>query len=323
MFGVAVLGFVLSLIAFFVTRNLELEFIKQDFQSNASADVLVIKGAITEDLNKISALRALFETFPNVISQAQFQFYANTILQDDPSITVAAWIPRVAREGRAALEADALRQGLPRYRIRTIEPEGKRPSISPERDEYFPIFYSTDDPSSSPAYGLDLGSEKRRLETVEQARDGDHIAISPIVALHLIGGDRNGFFALLPVYRPGQPHDSVEDRRRNLAGFVQGVFQISSMIESILKTKTPGRNLDFYFFGPDSQPDDRPVYPGASGGNLDSASVMSRAELGARVHWSTVLLVGDKAWTLIVVPRAGSLVVRVAAQYWSLRPAYS
>ena len=56
MFGVAVLGFVLSLIAFFVTRNLELEFIKQDFQSNASADVWPAPGSEDTELGVLMEL---------------------------------------------------------------------------------------------------------------------------------------------------------------------------------------------------------------------------------------------------------------------------
>src|SRR5580692_5856309 len=110
--GVAHLGTAISLVGFFVARDIELEFAKQDFVGKASEDTLVIKAAIAEDLDKISSLRALFETFPDV-NLPKFQGFARRLIEHDASILSAAWIARVTREGRAAHEADGLRQGIP------------------------------------------------------------------------------------------------------------------------------------------------------------------------------------------------------------------
>src|SRR5580693_8585741 len=180
--GVALLGTAISLVGFFVARDIELEFAKQDFVGKASEDTLVIKAAIAEDLDKISSLRALFETFPNAVSQAEFKVFAKKLIERDTSILGSSWVVRVRREERAAHEAEGLRQGIPNYRIRTIDPLGQRSAVSPERDEYFPVMYVTDAPSSSAVYGLDMGSEEGRLKTIEQARDTGQIAISPIIA---------------------------------------------------------------------------------------------------------------------------------------------
>src|ERR1700730_2459482 len=307
MFGVAIFGVIISLIGFFVARDIELEFTKQQFAGKASEDAFVIKAAIAEDLDKISDLRALFETFPDV-NLPKFQGFARRLIEHDASILSTSWIARVTREGRAAHEADGLHQGIPDYRIRAVDPLGKQPMPSPERDEYFPLLFATDDPASTAAYGLDLGSEEGRLRTVKQARDSGELAISPIVVLHSGKGDRRGFFALLPVYRPGLPHASIEDRRRNLVGFAQGVFQISAMIEGIFKTRASTRDRDFYFFEPKAPPEEPPIYMHTSSAASGALSGFTQAELEARIHWSTVLPVGDKAWTLVVVPTSDGLV---------------
>src|ERR1700733_2494552 len=159
MFGVAIFGVIISLAGFFVTRDIELEFTKQQFVGKASEDALVIKAEIAQDLDKISGLRALFETFPDV-NLLKFQGFARRLIEHDASILSASWIPRVTRERRAAHEADGLGQGIPNYQIRAVDPLGKQPLASPERDEYFPLFFTIDDPASTPAYGLDLGSEE-------------------------------------------------------------------------------------------------------------------------------------------------------------------
>jgi CHASE1-domain containing sensor protein len=248
--GVAVFGIVISLVSFSSLRDFEFDFAKQDFVGKASEDTLVIKAAIAEDLDKVSDLRALFETFPNAVSQAEFKVFTKKLIERNTSILGSSWVVRVKREERAAHEAEGSRQGIPGYRIRTIDPLGQRSAVSPERDEYFPVMYVTDAPSSSAVYGLDMGSEEGRLKTIEQARDTGQIAISPIIALQSGRGGRDGFFACLPVYRSGLRYGSPEERRINLIGFVQVVFRISTMIESIFNARVPARDLDFYFFGP-------------------------------------------------------------------------
>ena len=309
MSGVALFGVVVSLGSFFITRDVELEFAKQQLAGKASEDALVIKAAIAEDLDQISDLRALLETFPDV-NLAKFQSFAKGLIEHKASILSTSWIVRVTREGRAAHEVEGLRQGIPHYHVRAVDPLGKQPPISPERDEYFPLFFATDDPASSSAYGLDLGSEAGRLRTIEQARDSGELAISPIVVLHAGKGDRRGFFALLPVYRSGLPHASIEDRRRSLVGFVQGVFQISEMIESSL-AKTTTRGLDFFFFGPKAERNEAPAYVHYSRSRRNSAaSDMTQAELETRVQWPTTIPVGDKTWTLVAVSPSDALEIQ-------------
>jgi hypothetical protein len=139
MSGVALLGVVISLGGFFVSRDVELEFTKQQFVGKATEDALVIKAAFAEDLDQVSDLRALFETFPDT-NLTKFQSFARRLIAHDTSILNNSWIVRVTREGRAAHEADGLHQGIPNYHIRSVDPLGKQPPISPERDEYFPCF---------------------------------------------------------------------------------------------------------------------------------------------------------------------------------------
>ena len=53
---------------------------------------------------------------------------------------------------------------------------------SPERGEYYPIFYATV-PRTSPLYGLDLRSEPPTLAELEQARDSDRLGFSQVPTL--------------------------------------------------------------------------------------------------------------------------------------------
>ena len=127
--------------------------------------------------------------------------------------------------------------------------------VSPERDEYFPKYYSTE-AITSPVYGIDLsdgGAAKRHGRAYPGCRRS--VGYRPVDAAHR-EGDRRGFWAGIPIYARGLPHETVEERRRNVLGIVQGVFQIQVMFDTILgNIKAPVR---LYLFPADATANDLP-----------------------------------------------------------------
>ena len=113
---------------------------------------------------------------------------------------------------------------------------------------------------------------------------------------------RIGFFVSLPVFRPGQPQDTVEDRRTNLVGFVQGVFQTGAMIETILASTAARGGLDLYFYRSDAAPDQAPLYFHPSRSREAPTAALSRSEVTAGLHWAGDLKVGDRQWHYVAAP---------------------
>jgi diguanylate cyclase (GGDEF)-like protein len=104
----------------------------------------------------------------------------------------------------------------------------------------------------------------------------------------------------LPVYRPGEPHTTLEQRRENLMGFVLGVFQTSVMVETILRSvRSP---TDLYLFEPGSGPDAMPVYIHSSKMRTRPAEPKPLGELTSQFHRAGELRVGDRQWTLLALP---------------------
>ncbi|HSK29607.1 MAG TPA: CHASE domain-containing protein, partial [Candidatus Limnocylindria bacterium] len=88
--------------------------------------------------------------------------------------------------------------------------------ISPPRNEYFPILFSTVASKRSATFGTDLNSEAVRSKAIHRAREDNKIATAQDVMLrNPIGGLREGFLAVIPVYRKGDPGVTLEDRHRN------------------------------------------------------------------------------------------------------------
>jgi diguanylate cyclase (GGDEF)-like protein len=264
---------------------------------------LLLENGIKEYIGKVAALRALFAASDQV-RRDEFQIFADSILQDQAAILAVSWIPRVTREQRVGHELEAISQGLPGYRIKSAMPDG---GLLPAADlaEHFPLLYSSKEPPGSPLYGLDLADGGVRQQTLERARDAGRIAVSGSFRLRSGVGDRNGFFVVLPVYRLGLPHDTVQNRRDNLIGFVQGVFQTGVLIDTILATTLAPGGLDLYFYPSGPKGDQPPIYFHPSRAGMAQEAAQPRRVVDAGPHWSDAISVGDGEWSFVVRPVPG------------------
>src|SRR6202030_1622940 len=275
----------------------------REFQSVAENQSGILQNGINQYLSRLVALRALFESSHDEVSRGQFEIFAEEILRDQTAIQSVSWIPRVPHAERAARERAAIDDGMPDYHIKAVGlgPDGSL-APSPERDEYFPIFYSTEKPKTSPVFGIDLASEPKRRETLQRAWRNNQPATFADFTLHTGAGDRLGFIVMLPIYRQDLPSDTEEERKRNLIGFIQGAFQTSVMIETILAAAPQPVGIDIFLFSTSADPTTPPVNIYAS--RLDAAALQpaTQAALIEGTHWSGELRAGDGRWTLVAIP---------------------
>jgi diguanylate cyclase (GGDEF)-like protein len=295
--AVAIVSVAVSISIWYLMRASENRAFILDFSSRAANQASILQNGIDDYGDRLYAVRALFDSSTHPVTREEFESFSKEFLLGHTAILNIAWAPRVMRAERAAHELAAIGDGLPDYHIREVAPDGVV-VVAAERDEYFPKFYSTE-PRDSPVYGLDFGQggEPRRLLT--HVRDENVLSSSQPVVLQIGKGDRHGFFAGVPVYARDLPHDTVEDRRRNLLGMVQGVFQIKVMFDTVLgDTQAPVR---LYVFAPNAAPDDLPVY---STSRFDAGPVEARpqAALAKELHRSQLLNFGDVQWTVVATP---------------------
>jgi diguanylate cyclase (GGDEF)-like protein/PAS domain S-box-containing protein len=280
------------------TRTAELEFAQR-----ADNQASVLQSGIADYLEKLYSVRALFDSSNHAITWNEFERFSNSLLVNHPAILNLSWIPRVKRGERTTHELAAVRDGLADYHIRAIGPDGSLP-VSPEKDEYFPKYYSTE-ARTSRAYGLDNDDGGDREHALAHIRDADMLSISPPLLLHIGDGDRRGFWAGLPIYARDLPHEIVEERRHNLLGIVQGVFQIGVMIDTLFSGITPPAQL--YLFAPDASINDPPIYF-ASHLAIETIEPRSQMALAAELHRTFHLNFGDVQWTMVVTPGQAGLI---------------
>jgi diguanylate cyclase len=300
----ATIGVALSVTAAFMVSLSEDRHAKSAFNSIAENYSMVLQNGVNEYLTKLVALRSLFDSSEDHVTRGEFEAFARPVLQSNSAIQTLSWVPRVLRSERADHELAAAQEGLSGYEIKVFAPGGSS-AASPEADEYFPIFYATV-PKSSRLYGLDLRSEPPTLAELEYARDGDRLGFSQVPALVSAAGAQHGFIFSLPVYRRGSPHDTVENRRRNLVGFVHGSFVTARMIGTIISASTTSRGADLLFYEPGAGPEALPLYVHSSRVRKVALVPTPRASLTTELQWSRNLTAGGEHWmTLVAVPAPG------------------
>jgi diguanylate cyclase (GGDEF)-like protein len=298
----AALGVGLSAAAAAITAGFETRHATSQFEVLAENHFMILQNGLNQYVNRLKAVRALFDSADAQVSRSAFESFTKPLLLEDAAIATLSWVPRVQNPDRAAHEHEGAVGGVPGYRIGAMGADGKI-TPSPERSEYYPIYYATV-PLTSRLYGLDLRTEPRTLAEMEGARDGDRLGFSPVHALVSTDNTKSGFLFSLPLYRRGAPHDSIEDRRRNLIGFVHGSLITSTMIDSIITANKTPVGLDTYFFEPASGMDAAPFYVHASRLHDDTPiQAVNRHILASSPHWSKTLLADGQPWLAMeVVP---------------------
>ena len=126
-------------------------------------------------------------------------------LQPAPAL---GWIERVRRDDLPAFVARQHATGAPDFRV---QGDGGAPQL---------LLVSFLEPGlpGHPALGLDLAADPARRAAIERAVDtGDMTWTAPV---NLLGADRIGWIALLPVYRSGMPSGTPQERRHALRGLL-------------------------------------------------------------------------------------------------------
>jgi CHASE1-domain containing sensor protein len=254
--AVACVGLVTAVFAWVTVSAWEERLSRQDFNNVAGDYASLLQNGVNEYLDKMRAMRAFYDSSHDV-DPDEFTRFSDQILAGYGETMRLLWCPRVTRNERTAFERKQREAGIGDFAIRTWTASGPMPPES-QRDEYFPILYSTATKFRRATLGTDLDSEPARSEALAHARDSNTMATAQNIWLrNPIGGSRSGFLAFLSVYTQGVPNDTVEQRQRNTRGMVVGVFQIDAVFNAVLDKKILPHNVDLYLY---TSADAPPIY---------------------------------------------------------------
>lgn len=308
---VAAIGLALSLGAFQVARGLERQATDLELQRNTENIASAVRRETWSHMLLVEALGGFTAdtldlqqgAYPQM--RMEFRSFVRPFLERHPSIQALEWIPRVSAQERAKYEAEARADGFPGFQITEKDENGVLVRAG-ERPEYYPVYFLQPYSGNEAALGYDLASNPTRRQALEQARDtGQPTATARIL---LVQETRNefGFRLFQPVYRDGTTTDTVEDRRKNLAGFALGVFRMGDIVDKAL-TYLDWRDIDITLYDQAATPDNQFLVFrawGTRGRALQRSPSRSEATQGRRE--TAIVDVGQRQWAVECTATPGS-----------------
>lgn len=229
------------------------------------------------------------------LTHARFARYGAGLMTESSALALLEWQPVVPHAKLAEFEAQAnLEQ--PGYRVVEPAPDHEADGFVParERELHVPVRYSW--PESGSALGVDMAFDPRRMRSKLLARDAGAPIASETFTLIRRGGQSvavRGFAVSAPTYRVAHPA-GVEERRRELTGFLAGIIELPSlMAEAALRADANG--LDVFVF--DQEEKHRLIYSSAGSEPFQS----DERDTALSVD------VGGRPWQLVLRPRPGAL----------------
>ncbi|NQT15840.1 MAG: CHASE domain-containing protein, partial [Planctomycetes bacterium] len=227
-------------------------------------------------------------------------------------------VARVPDAERTKYEAAARRDGFEDFQITEEDARGRMVRAS-RRDEYFPVSFVEPYHGNEAAVGLDLASEPARREALDRARDTGEVAASARVRLVQDTGGPFGLLVVLPIYHKGTPTDTVEDRRKNLQGFVLGVFRPTDIVEKALACLQP-ESIDVRLTDESAPAGKRSLHWHWAHARKPPAEPGSRqAEYERKdMCYATTFDVGGRRWSVLATPAPDFIAVRRTWQPWGM-----
>lgn len=135
-------------------------------------------------------------------------------------------------------------EGFPNY---TVFPAGERSLYSSIK------FIEPFNDSNKKAFGYDMYSEPIRQRAMDKARDSKSAVVSGTVTLiqdEALDNPLPGFLMYLPVYKPGFPTNTIQQRQQNLQGYVYAPFRAKDLFGRT--TTDNDRNYGFQIYSVES-----------------------------------------------------------------------
>jgi diguanylate cyclase (GGDEF)-like protein/PAS domain S-box-containing protein len=220
---------------------------QQRFDAQATDAARKVEDRFDAYTEVLIGLRALFNTTEDVSREQFRQYVAGLRLASHfPGFQVLNYAPYVAPADKAAFERrlrgdTSLETGFA-AQIAVVPPG--------ERRGYHPLTLIEPLAGNENAIGRDLAAVPTALKALEQARDTGGVTSSGR-KIQIKGRESDiGLAMRLPVYRPNQPLDTLEQRRAAYLGSVGAGFRIADMMRAVgADDVRAGRRLQLYDAG--------------------------------------------------------------------------
>lgn len=284
------LGFAITYISQEVAQQHANDVLQREFNFRFNKIIIKIENRLSGYRSMLQGAAGLFAATHSMDRNGFREYVSALNLEHNyPGIQGVGYSLLVAPQDKNRHIEAIQREGFAHYAIR---PEGKR-------NIYTAIVYLEPfDWRNQRAFGYDMYAEPIRRAAMSRARDENKEVVSGKVKLiQETGKDvQAGFLMYVPVYRNNIPHETLEQRRANLLGWIYSPFRIDDLMSGILGKQ----------FGEVMEAFDLKIYDGgrasAEGLMYDTSKTKQSFAISPHsVFQSTrTINVGGRDWTITV-----------------------
>lgn len=241
-FPLIVLGLTLSLtyVLWEDARKNALKELKTSFDFQQLEAAEKVNQRMLDYDQMLRGLRGLFRASESV-NREEFREYfkALNIFERYKGIQALAFVEHVPESEKNRHIAEVRQEGFPNYQIWP----------SKQRQNYAPVvFIEPFDTVNRRAFGFDIASDEVRRAAMDAARDANSTFITGKISLvqHEAKNKSAALIIMLPLYKNGAPHNTVENRRASLVGWVDAVLRIEPLMNGVLGFDDPEIDIEIF-----------------------------------------------------------------------------
>ena len=225
-------GVVISLLLAQILRDQGRRLTAVQFQHDAERRIEAIQHTAFDRLNVIDIIEAFYVGSERV-ERKEFRLFTEPLLQRFQSVQVLGWAPLVAEEERTAHEQAVREDGFSSYGIMDRDDRGQYVPAG-KRAKYCPILFVEPFEKYKSKLGFDLRSYPACRAATERAMATSRQAAAICSPSGKDATNDKLIYVVAPIRNVGASAD-----RPQTAGFVFGVFDISTIVEAALHSFTP------------------------------------------------------------------------------------
>jgi len=315
---VAIIGYSASFYLFSFAKEQEQERFEISVFNKAKDHIRELKSELESSFKELDALAAFYHSSYH-IEWGEFADFSRVLLSNNARILAFEWAPKVSGAKRDEFEQHVQNDGFPGFHITERDAQGNMIRAG-RHDVHFPVQYIEPFNANESAHGYDLASNPDRMKGILAARDsGEIYATERVILAQGQHTNQIASLALKPVYQRGTVNDSVEQRRKNLIGFVLALFIPDRILDEILEPTIP-KGLDIHIFDISAPADKQFLAFHASRLRDEPAKAVTNREqlLGEPLQYHQTVQVAGRQWMLIATPAPALLAQyqdRVAVLY--------
>ncbi len=226
--------FMLTTAGVFYESQNDSERLKSEFNRQSEELKVALEKSVLAHINVLRSINSFYSASA-AVERKEFRTFVSQLLTDVQDIQALEWSPVVLSSERDVFEKNLNRFGYPNFRITEFDTDNRQIVRAGNRPEYVPVSFVEPFQGNEKALGYDLYSNDIRREAIDRARDSGEITATARITLIQEQDDQYGILAFMPVYRNGLPHQTLEQRRNHILGYLVEVFRVEDIVSAALE----------------------------------------------------------------------------------------